>query len=164
MSGIKAGDEFLTAVMPPLVVFGVGLAAIITPITATVLASVDPRHAGIASGVNNVLSRLGLLLAVAVLPLAAGLSGADFQNAAAMAAGFPIAMRIPAGASFAAAVLAWTTIGDDVLKHPVAGAKPLAQELPPSLGRSCAVAGTPLSPPPVPHQSMRDLIGRSGAR
>ena len=150
MSGIKAGDDFLTAVMPSLVVFGVGLAAVITPITATVLASVDPRHAGIASGVNNVLSRIGQLLAVAVLPLAAGLSGADFQNAAAMANGFPIAMRVAAGASFAAAVLAWTTIRDDVLKRPVAGAKPLAQELPPSLERSCAVAGTPLSPPPVP--------------
>jgi EmrB/QacA subfamily drug resistance transporter len=148
MSRIKAGDEYLTAVMPSLIVFGVGLAAVITPITATVLASVDPRHAGIASGVNNVLSRLGQLLAVAVLPLAAGLSGADFQNAVAMADGFPIAMRVAAGASFAAAILAWTAIRDDVLKRPVAGAKPLAQELPPSLERSCAVAGTPLSPPP----------------
>ena len=146
MSRINAGDEFVTAVMPSLVVFGVGLAAVITPITATVLASVDPQHAGIASGVNNVLSRLGQLLAVAVLPVVAGLSGADFQNAAAMADGFPIAMRVAAGASFAAAVLAWTTIKDDVLERPVVGAKPLAQELPPSLQPSCAVAGTPLSP------------------
>jgi hypothetical protein len=133
--------------MPSLVVFGVGLAAVITPISATVLASVDPRHAGIASGVNNVLSRLGQLLAVAVPPLAAGVSGADFQNAASMADGFPIAMKVAAGASFAAAVLAWTTISDDVLERSVAGAKPLAQMRPPSLGRSCAVAGTPLSPP-----------------
>ncbi len=149
MSNISAGDEFTTAVMPSLVVFGVGLAAVITPITATVLASVDARHAGIASGVNNVLSRLGQLLAVAVLPLAAGLSGADFQNSAAMAHGFPIAMRVAAGTSFAAAILAWTTIRDDVLERSVGGAKPLAQELPPSLEPSCAVAGTPLSPAPA---------------
>jgi hypothetical protein len=51
-------------VIPSLVVFGVGLAAIITPITATVLASVDSRHAGVASGVNNALSRVGQLLAL----------------------------------------------------------------------------------------------------
>ena len=162
MSRIEAGDAYLTGVMPSLVVFGVGLAAVITPITATVLASVDPRHAGIASGVNNVLSRIGQLLAVAVLPLVAGLSGADFRNAAAMADGFPIAMRVAAGASFAAAVLAWTTIRDDVLKRPVAGAKPLSQELPPSLERSCPVAGTPLSPPPAPQPARLDARRISG--
>ena len=162
VSRIEAGDAYLTGVMPSLVVFGVGLAAVITPITATVLASVDPRHAGIASGVNNVLSRIGQLLAVAVLPLVAGLSGADFRNAAAMADGFPIAMRVAAGASFAAAVLAWTTIRDDVLKRPVAGAKPLSQELPPSLERSCPVAGTPLSPPPAPQPARLDARRISG--
>jgi hypothetical protein len=45
------------------------------PITATVLAIVDARHSGIASAVNNALSRLGQIIAVAALPLAAGLSG-----------------------------------------------------------------------------------------
>ncbi|HEX3563147.1 MAG TPA: MFS transporter, partial [Solirubrobacterales bacterium] len=148
MSRINAGDAYFTAVMPSLLVFGVGLAAIITPITATVLASVDTRHAGIASGVNNSLSRLGQLLGVAALPLAAGLSGADFQSAGAMADGFPIAMTVAGGASFAAALLAWTMISDDALERSVAGAKPLAEELPPSVERSCAVAGTPLCPPP----------------
>jgi EmrB/QacA subfamily drug resistance transporter len=147
LSRIKAGDGYFTAVMPPLVVFGIGLAAVITPITATVLASVDPRHAGIASGVNNALSRLGQLLAVAALPLVAGLSGSDFQSSGAMADGFPIAMRVAAAASFTAAALAWTMISDDALKRPVADAKPLAQELPPSLGPNCAVAGTPLTSP-----------------
>jgi hypothetical protein len=138
------GDEFFTAVMPSPVVFGVGLAAVITPITATVLASVDPRHAGIASGVNNVLSRLGQLLAVAVLPLAAGLSGADFQNAAAMADGFPIAMRVAAAASFAAAALAWTMISDDALRPRVAGAKPLARRY-----RRASSATAPWPAPPL---------------
>jgi len=37
MSQVEAGDEYFTAVMPSLVVIGVGLAAVITPITATVL-------------------------------------------------------------------------------------------------------------------------------
>ena len=72
MAQIHPGDRYLPAVLPSLVVFGIGLAALITPITATVLASVDAQHSGVASAVNNALSRLGQLLAVAALPLAAG--------------------------------------------------------------------------------------------
>jgi hypothetical protein len=132
-------------VLPPLAVFGAGLAALITPITATVLASVDARHSGIASAVNNALSRLGQMIAVAVLPLAAGLSGTDFEDPAKLAAGFPVAMTVAAGASFAAALLAWTTIGDDALSRPAAGTEPAAVQLPPSVQRHCAVAGTPLA-------------------
>ena len=146
MSRIEAGDEYFPAVMPSLIVFGLGLAAVITPITATVLATVDSRHSGIASGVSNAVSRVGQLVAVALLPLAAGLSGADFQNPAAMADGFPVAMTVAAGASFAASLLAWTTISDDVLSRPVAGARQGAMELPPTVSRHCAVSGTPLSP------------------
>jgi hypothetical protein len=115
-----------------------------------VLASVDARHAGIASAVNNALSRLGQMIAVAVLPLAAGLSGTDFQDPVKLAAGFPVAMTIAAGASFAAALLAWTTIGDDALSRPAADAAPVAKELPPSVQRHCAVAGTPLATSPHP--------------
>ena len=59
MAQIHPGDRYLPAVLPSLIVFGVGLAALITPITATVLASVDSQHSGIASAVNNALSRLG---------------------------------------------------------------------------------------------------------
>jgi len=153
MAQIHPGDSYLTGVLPSLAVFGAGLATLITPITATVLASVDASHSGIASAVNNALSRLGQMIAVAALPLAAGLSGADFENPAKLAAGFPIAMTIAAGASFAAALLAWTTIRDDTLRRPGAEAKPAASRLPPSLQRHCAVAGTPLAASPHPPPS-----------
>jgi EmrB/QacA subfamily drug resistance transporter len=153
MARIQPGDSYLAAVLPSLGVFGVGLAALITPITATVLASVDARHSGIASAVNNALSRLGQMIAVAALPLAAGLSGADFENPVKLAAGFPVAMTIAAGASFAAALLAWTTIRDDTLSRPGADTTPVAKKLPPSLQRHCAVAGTPLATPPRPRPS-----------
>lgn len=149
VSRIEAGDEYFPAVMLPLVVFGVGLAAVITPITATALATVHSRHSGIASAVNNAASRLGQLVAVASLPFAAGLSGADFQDPARMAEGFPIAMTVAAGASFAAALLAWTTISDGVLGQPVAGAEPATKEFLVERHRHCAVAGTPLNPPPI---------------
>jgi EmrB/QacA subfamily drug resistance transporter len=153
MAQIHPGDSYVAAVLPSLAVFGAGLAALITPITATVLASVDARHSGIASAVNNALSRLGQMIAVAALPLAAGLSGADFQNPAKLAAGFPIAMTIAAGTSFAAALLAWTTIRDDALNRPAAGTKPDATALSPSVQRHCAVAGTPLATFPDPRPS-----------
>jgi EmrB/QacA subfamily drug resistance transporter len=143
MAQLHPGDSFFPAVLLPLIVFGVGLAALITPITATVLASVDSQHSGIASAVNNALSRLGQMIAVAALPLAAGLSGSAFEDPAKMAAGFPVAMTVAAGASFAAALLAWTTISSNALSQPGADAQPA--ELPPSLRRSCPVAGTPLA-------------------
>jgi EmrB/QacA subfamily drug resistance transporter len=155
MARIHPGDSYFAAVLPSLAVFGAGLAALITPITATVLASVDARHSGIASAVNNALSRLGQMIAVAALPLAAGLSGAAFEDPVKLAAGFPVAMTIAAGASFAAALLAWTTIRDDALSRPGADTTPVAKELPPSLQRHCAVAGTPLATPPNQRPSSR---------
>jgi EmrB/QacA subfamily drug resistance transporter len=150
MARIHPGDSYIAGVLPSLAVFGAGLAALITPITATVLASVDARHSGIASAVNNALSRLGQMIAVAVLPLAAGLSGTDFENPVKLAAGFPVAMTIAAGTSFVAALLAWTTIRDDALSLPAADTKPGARKLPPSVQRNCAVAGTPLATSPHP--------------
>ena len=161
MAQIRVGDRYLTGVLPSLVVFGAGLAALITPITATVLASVGSRHSGIASAVNNAFSRLGQMVAVAALPLAAGLSGAAFENPARMAAGFPVAMTIAAGTSFAAALLAWTTISDNALSRPEADTEPAAKDLPPSVQRHCAVAGTPLAAPPGPRPSSRPPTVRS---
>jgi EmrB/QacA subfamily drug resistance transporter len=147
MAQLHPGDRFVTAVLPSLIVFGVGLGVLITPITATVLASVDSEHSGIASAVNNALSRLGQMIAVAALPLVAGLSGSAFEDPAKMAAGFPVAMTVAAGASFAAALLAWTTISNDVLSRSGPDTGQALKELPPSLKRHCPVAGTPLAAP-----------------
>jgi hypothetical protein len=52
-------------------------------------------------------------------------------------------MRVAAGACFAAALLAWTTISNDILSRP--GTQHVPKELPPSLKRHCPVAGTPLA-------------------
>jgi MFS family permease len=54
-------------VLPGLLVFGVGLSATVAPLTATVLDSVDEHRVGIASGVNNGVSRVAGLLAIAIL-------------------------------------------------------------------------------------------------
>jgi EmrB/QacA subfamily drug resistance transporter len=59
--------DFPSEVLPGVLVFGFGLAATVAPLTATVLDSVEERHVGIASGVNNGISRVAGLLAIAVL-------------------------------------------------------------------------------------------------
>ena len=69
---VGPGDSYVTGVFPAAFVYGVGLALTIAPLTAAVLAAVDDRHLGVGSATNNAVARLAGLLAVAVLPAAAG--------------------------------------------------------------------------------------------
>lgn len=62
-------SDFWTAGIASVVVFSLGLAMLVAPITATALKSAPERYAGIASGVNSTVSRLGSLMAVAVIGL-----------------------------------------------------------------------------------------------
>ena len=64
---VGADPDYAVDVLPGLLVFGIGLSATVAPLTATVLDSVDEHHVGIASGVNNGVSRVAGLLAIAVL-------------------------------------------------------------------------------------------------
>ncbi len=64
---VGADPNYVTDVLPGLLIFGVGLSATVAPLTATVLDSVDAHHVGIASGVNNGVSRVAGLLAIAIL-------------------------------------------------------------------------------------------------
>jgi EmrB/QacA subfamily drug resistance transporter len=66
---LRVGSDagYLADVLPAILVFGLGLAATVAPLTATVLDSVEERRVGIASGVNNGVSRVAGLLAIAVL-------------------------------------------------------------------------------------------------
>ena len=133
----------LPAVLPGVVIFGLGLTLVATPVTATVLAAADQRHAGIASGINNAVARVANLLAVAALPLVANLGGERFYQPAAMTDGFHIAMTVAAGLSVVGGIIAWFTISDDALK-----AEPKRRGQPPvkaSTGYSCALAGPPAS-------------------
>ncbi len=115
MTRIEPGDAYVTAVLPGVIVFGLGLTLVVAPVTATVLAAADARHSGIASGINNAVSRVGGLLAVAVLPLIAGLTGDAFYDPSKMSSGFDTAMVACAGLAAVGGILAWLTISSDVL-------------------------------------------------
>jgi Na+/melibiose symporter-like transporter len=149
MGEIDIGDSYTGAVLPAVIVFGLGLSLVVAPVTITVLAAADPRQAGIASGVNNAVARTAGLMAVAVLPLVAGLSGGDYQDPDAIADGFQIGMRVAAVLAAAGGVLAFATIRSDVLeraKEP--GRRPCQEAIERVPERHCAVAGTPLATPP----------------
>lgn len=64
---VGADAAYVTEVLPGVLVFSIGLAATVAPLTATVLDSVDERHVGTASGANNGIARVAGLLAIAVL-------------------------------------------------------------------------------------------------
>ena len=59
--------DYLTDLLPALVLFGVGLSMTVAPLTATVLAGADEHNAGIASGVNNAVARVAGLVGVAAV-------------------------------------------------------------------------------------------------
>ncbi|WP_153505020.1 DHA2 family efflux MFS transporter permease subunit [Cumulibacter manganitolerans] len=110
LSGIGPGIAYWRGVALPLVVFGLGLAAMVAPLTATVLAAAPNAFAGIASGINNATARAGTLLAVSALPLLVGLSGDDYARPEVFSAGYRRAMLICTGLLAAGAVLAAVTI------------------------------------------------------
>jgi EmrB/QacA subfamily drug resistance transporter len=82
MSRIGPGASYWTDVLPSVIVFGLGVCLLVAPLTATALGALDDSLAGIASGVNNAVARAAGLLAVAILPLAAGIGTGDLTNAA----------------------------------------------------------------------------------
>jgi hypothetical protein len=107
LAGARGGSSYVGGVLPGVVVLGLGLAATVAPLTTAVLAGADERHAGIGAGINTAVSRLAGLLAVALLPLLAGISAADPGS---LAAGFARAMWICAAVCAAGGVCALVTL------------------------------------------------------
>ena len=97
MVRIVPGSGYGADVLPAVVVFALGLALTVAPLTTTVLAAVDAGHAGLASGVNNAVARVGGLMAVALLPPLAGLTGAAYREPLRFSGGFHTAVLIGAG-------------------------------------------------------------------
>jgi EmrB/QacA subfamily drug resistance transporter len=133
--------SYAADVLPSVLVFGLGLSLTVAPLTATVLASADVRHAGVASGVNNAVARAAGLLAVAGLPVVAGLSQASYHSPAAFHSGFRTAMIVCAALLAAGSVLSALTIDNSVLS-----ARPGRPVQQPLARRNCPIGAPPLEP------------------
>ncbi len=103
------GVSYLGGVLPGVATLGVGLGLAVAPLTAAALSAVEAERAGVASGVNNAVARAAGLLAVAVLPLAAGIAPADVASGQ-LTEGFQRAMAISAALCGVGGALAWATV------------------------------------------------------
>jgi EmrB/QacA subfamily drug resistance transporter len=64
--------DFWWQLLPGLLLFGLGLTITVTPLTSAILAAVDPSQSGIGSAINNAVSRIAGLIAVALAGVIAG--------------------------------------------------------------------------------------------
>jgi EmrB/QacA subfamily drug resistance transporter len=162
LARVEPGDGYATAVLPAVVVVGLGLAATVAPLTATALGALEDRHAGLASGVNTTVARAAQLVAVAALPALAGLGGDAYTDAGAVAEGFRRAMLITAGLAFAGGV-----VGALLVRNPERAPVPAPDEAPPgpvavthAEDTFCGIDGTPLRA--CPHGGREEApVGRA---
>ncbi|MFF3425966.1 MFS transporter [Streptomyces sp. NPDC002602] len=136
MTRVGPHASYVQDVLPALIVMGMGMVALVAPLTATVLASVDPGRAGLASGINNAAARVAGLLAVAALPLLAGMGPDAYLSADLFDAAFDRAMPWCAGILVVGAALAWATVR-----------KPAPDALQPQCRTQCGVTAPALESP-----------------
>jgi EmrB/QacA subfamily drug resistance transporter len=147
LSRVGAHASYLRDVLPAVALLGLGLSLTVAPLTATALGSVDDRFAGIASGVNNAVARAASLLAVAVLPLAAGLGTGSLTDAAALAPTYRSAMLLCMGLLLCGAATAFVAIPAGIMTKP----EPAPAQRPATgspVRFHCAIEGPPLQPEP----------------
>ncbi|MFI2755081.1 DHA2 family efflux MFS transporter permease subunit [Cellulomonas sp. P22] len=113
LARIGPDAPYATAVLPGVIVLGLGLSLTVAPLTSTALGAAPDHLAGVASGVNNAVARIASLLAVAVLPLVAGV-GASLNDAATLAPANRTAMLVCAGLMVAGGVVSLVGVPSSV--------------------------------------------------
>lgn len=109
---LRVGENasYVSDVLPALLLMGLGMVTLVAPLTATVLASVETGRAGLASGINNAAARVAGLLAVAALPLLAGMGPEAYRSAEEFGETFRRAMPMCAGVLVVGSLIAWSTV------------------------------------------------------
>jgi EmrB/QacA subfamily drug resistance transporter len=110
LSALRAGDGYLGAVLPGVLLWGLGSALTVAPLTAAVLAAVSDDDLGEATAVNDAASRVGGLVVIAVVPVLLGVGSGGLG--AALAHGYRPAMLVMAGLSLASALVTAAFVSD----------------------------------------------------
>src|SRR4051794_23730593 len=141
LARVSGGGSYGTELLPAVVVFGLGLAITVAPLTSTALSAAPVEHAGVASAVNNDVARAAGLIAVAVLPVAAGITGDTYLDPAALSDGFRNAALIAAVACAVGGLVAALTIRNPTQAAPAPEAAEFhcALDAPPLRNRTGAV-------------------------
>ncbi len=94
--GTGQSVDYVRDLLPALLVFALGLSMTVAPLTATVLADVEERDAGIASAVNNAIARVAGLIGISAIGVvvASSLPGDTFAPDAASVDAFHVAVAI----------------------------------------------------------------------
>jgi EmrB/QacA subfamily drug resistance transporter len=144
LAQVAEGSGYWTGVLPAVALFALGLALVVAPLTAAVLGAVPDEKTGVASAVNNAAARLAGLLAVAAVPVAAGIGGLDDLGGADFAAGYQRVMLISAGLAAAGGVVAFATVRRGAAVTPGIHPSPAhgCVERRPALRRRAAGAGS----------------------
>jgi EmrB/QacA subfamily drug resistance transporter len=107
---VQAGQPYVTAFLPAILIFAFGLSLTVAPLTSAVLAAAPLEKAGMASAVNNDVARAAGLIAVAALPALAGLTERSYLDPALFSSGFQTAVLIAGGLCIAGGLIAAVTI------------------------------------------------------
>ncbi|HEX7693576.1 MAG TPA: MFS transporter [Sphingomonas sp.] len=99
------GIRFVPHVLPAMLLIGIGMTAAVTPLTTAVMAAVDHRHTGAASGVNNATARIGGMVAVALIGLVLTGGGRSVSIHA-----FHVAVLAAGAAAVLAGVAGWFSV------------------------------------------------------
>ncbi|MFF2385748.1 DHA2 family efflux MFS transporter permease subunit [Streptomyces sp. NPDC058108] len=140
MTRVGPGADYITDVLPALVLLGLGLVILVAPLTATVLASVDVDRSGIASAVNNAAARAAGLVAVAALPTLTGMGPQTYRSGDQFATTFDRAMILCAGLFGLASIIAGTQLRNSLASTVTAR---------PDSTVHCALTAPPLNPGPA---------------
>ena len=146
---VGPSGSYIADVLPAVLVFGLGLTITVAPLTATALSSAPATRTGLASAVNNTVARAGSLLAVAILPALAGITGSSYLHPGQFEDGFTRAAFISALVCACGGVLAFATIRNP--RRAVAGIRPrVAQDFSCPLDAPPLRSRTPASQAPEP--------------
>jgi EmrB/QacA subfamily drug resistance transporter len=127
LSGAHPGVTYAEAILPPALLWGLGIGIAVTPLTAAVLAAVSDADLGEATAINDAAARVGGVIVIALVPALIG-AGAAASLGDALANGYQPAMIAMAALTAMAALIAAIFVTDQRAAAPVAAPTSPASE------------------------------------